>query len=191
MEEDIKEFFDSVKTGVLKQQKNNTIDVLDLWTDTGLGYDVNCLVNELRISDNFLSRFFPELDDFHISEIRNNYTIETTEELVKVLQNSDIVFRRTLFEIYKYFNNHLYKKCICKTTKEEINTLKQYIDTIYYIRESTEAYTKKIDETVSKDSKFKELVAEVITSYKYKEIYGTDELLCGSLDDLLEYFTKK
>ena len=107
MESKIFAVFDRIKKYTLKSIENSRSagKIHDPWTDTGMGYDIGWISNELGRAQIFLIEAYPELRYYSLCGLEEPFGL-TTQDIFQQLKDADPNYLSKLFKVFKYFDEN-------------------------------------------------------------------------------------
>ena len=106
MESSILNVFETIKVRTLQSiqnaHKNNQTH--DPWTDTGMGYDINWISNELCRAQMFLLKAHPELKNYAVCGLEEPQGL-TTQDIFQQLKDTNKNFLERLIRVFNYFES--------------------------------------------------------------------------------------
>jgi hypothetical protein len=106
MQVSILKVFEIIKVRTLQSIKNATKNgqTHDPWTDTGMGYDINWISNELGRAQTFLLKARPELKYFAVDGLEEPEGL-TTQDIFQQLKDADKNYVERLIRVFNYFES--------------------------------------------------------------------------------------
>jgi hypothetical protein len=104
METSILNVFEIIKVRTLESINNahKNGQTHDPWTDTGMGYDINWISNDLGRAQTFLLKARPELKNFAVDGLEEPQGL-TTQDIFQQLKDADKNYVERLIRVFKYF----------------------------------------------------------------------------------------
>jgi hypothetical protein len=98
--------FETIKRRTLKSinnaYKNNKSH--DPWTDTGMGYDIGWISNELGRAQMFLLKARPELKNYAVDGLVEPQGL-TTQDIFQQLKDANKNYMEYLIRVFRYFES--------------------------------------------------------------------------------------
>lgn len=118
MESKILAVFDRIKKYTLKSIENTRKSgkIHDPWNDTGMGYDIGWISNELGRAQMFLVEAYPELRSYTVCGLEEPYGL-TTQDIFQQLKDADPDYLSKLFKVFKYFDENNITWCMNNLTE--------------------------------------------------------------------------
>jgi len=106
MESSILNVFDIIKVRTLQSINNahKNGQTHDPWTDTGMGYDINWISNDLNRAQMFLLKARPELKNSAVCGLEEPEGL-TTQDIFQQLKDVDKNYVERLIRVFKYFES--------------------------------------------------------------------------------------
>jgi hypothetical protein len=106
METSILNVFEIIKVRTLQSIHNATKNgqTHDPWIDTGMGYDINWISNDLNRAQMFLLKARPELRSYALCGLEEPEGL-TTQDIFQQLKDADKKYVERLIQVFNYFES--------------------------------------------------------------------------------------